>query len=445
MARLRLITFGCQANEADSEKIAGVLAEEGFELTETAEDADLILLNTCSIREKAEHKVYSLLGTFQKLKAQKPQLKIGLCGCLAQREGERLKARFPYLDLVAGPGAMIYRIPQLLKGGAEGPVLPRPKEPLPLYIDSPRPRRESAFKAWVSIMEGCNYLCTFCVVPYTRGPERSRPPEDILAEVEDLLTQGYKEITLLGQTVNAYGKNLRPRTRFSDLLTAIDRLAEGAVRVRFTSSHPKDVTLDLIEAMADLESVCEHLHLPVQAGSDRVLKRMGRLYTREDYLAKVRTLREAMPDIALSTDLIVGFPGESDEDYQETLSLLEEIRFNGIFAFKYSPRPLTPAATYRDQVPEEIKTERLHRLLTRQDHIALEENQARLGMIEEVLVEEGGNPKLHSSAIGRSRRNQLVHFSEENLRPGLTVSAVITEAYSHCLKAKKLLMGPISS
>ena len=445
MAKLKLITFGCQANEADSEKIAGVLAEEGFELTETAEDADLILLNTCSIREKAEHKVYSLLGTYQKLKTLRPHLKIGLCGCLAQREGEQLKTRFPYLDLVAGPGAMIYRIPKLLKGGSDGPVLPRPKEPLPLYIHSPRPRRENTFKAWVSVMEGCNYLCTFCVVPYTRGPERSRPPEDILAEVEDLLRQGYKEITLLGQTVNAYGKNLRPRTRFSDLLSAIDRLAGGAVRVRFTSSHPKDVTLDLVEAMASLKSVCEHLHLPVQAGSDRVLKRMGRLYTREDYLAKARILREAMPDIALSTDLIVGFPGESDEDFQETLRLLEEVRFDSLFAFKYSARPLTPAATYPDQVPEEIKSERLQILLKRQDHIALERNQLRLGRIEEVLVEEGANVKLQSTATGRSRRNQLVHFSEKNLAPGLMVSAVITEAYSHCLKAKKSLTNSTSS
>ncbi len=443
MAKLKLITFGCQANEADSEKIAGVLADEGFELTEAVGDADLILLNTCSIREKAEHKVYSLLGTFQKLKAQNPALKIGLCGCLAQREGERLKNRFPYLDLVAGPGAMIYRIPHLLKGGSGGPVLPRPQETLPLYMDSPRPRRESTCKAWVSIMEGCNYLCTFCVVPYTRGPERSRPPEDILAEVEDLLKQGYKEITLLGQTVNAYGKNLRPRTRFSDLLRAIDRLAGDTLRVRFTSSHPKDFTPDLIDAMASLKSVCQHLHLPVQAGSNGVLRRMGRFYTREDYVAKVRTLREVLPDIALSTDLIVGFPGESNRDFQQTLTLLEGVRFDSLFAFKYSPRPLTPAATYLDQVPEDLKTKRLNILLKRQDQISLEQNQNRIGKIEEVLVEEGPNPKLQSSASGRSRRNQLVHFSEEYLSPGHTVSAVITEAYSHYLKAKKSLHSPM--
>ncbi|MFQ5988297.1 MAG: tRNA (N6-isopentenyl adenosine(37)-C2)-methylthiotransferase MiaB [Candidatus Methylomirabilales bacterium] len=443
MAKLKLITFGCQANEADSEKIAGVLADEGFELTEAAADADLILLNTCSIREKAEHKVYSLLGTFQKLKTQNPGLKIGLCGCLAQREGERLKDRFPYLDLVAGPGAMIYRIPHLLNGGLDGPVLPRPKEPLPLYIHSPRPRRESRFKAWVSIMEGCNYLCTFCVVPYTRGPERSRPPEDILAEVEDLFRQGYKEITLLGQTVNAYGKNLKPRTRFSDLLRAIDRLVGGAFRVRFTSSHPKDLTPDLIDAMASLESVCEHLHLPVQAGSNRVLKRMGRLYTREDYVTKVRTLKEVIPDIALSTDLIVGFPGESEEDFQDTLTLLEKIRFDSLFAFRYSPRPLTPAVTYPDQVRDEVKAERLNALLKRQDQLSFEQNQNRVGKIEEVLVEEGPDPKLQRSATGRSRRNQLVHFSEEYLSPGQTVSAVITEAYSHYLKAKKSLNNPI--
>ncbi len=436
MAKLKLITFGCQANEADSEKIAGVLAQEGFELTETAEEADLILINTCSIREKAEQKVYSLLGTFQKLKIQNPRMKVGLCGCLAQREGARLKDRFPYLDLLAGPGAMIYRIPEMLRGAPAPPVLPRPQEPLPLYIRSPRPRRESPFKAWVSIMEGCNYLCTFCVVPYTRGPERSRPPEDILAEVEELLKQGYKELTLLGQTVNAYGKNLKPRTRFSDLLRAIDALVGRNMRVRFTSSHPRDLTPDLIEVMARLRSVCEHLHLPVQAGSDRVLARMRRLYTRQQYLEKVAMLRQTVPDIALSTDLIVGFPGESEEDFQETLSLLRQVRFDSIFAFKYSVRPLTPATTYPDQVAAEAKAERIHTVLQLQDEIALEKNRERVGKTEEVLIEGGPNPKMHSVATGRTRRNQLIHFSQESLVPGDTVSAVITEGYSHYLKAK---------
>jgi tRNA-2-methylthio-N6-dimethylallyladenosine synthase len=436
MAKLKLITFGCQANEADSEKIAGVLAEEGFELTDSAEEADLILLNTCSIREKAEQKVYSLLGTFQRLKAQNPRLKLGLCGCLAQREGARLKDRFPYLDLVAGPGAMIYRIPELLGDAAAYPVLPRPKDPLPLYVRSPRPRRESTFKAWVTIMEGCNYLCTFCVVPYTRGPERSRPPDDILTEVEDLLKNGYKEITLLGQTVNAYGKNLRPRTRFSDLLRAIDALAGGEIRIRFTSSHPKDFTPDLIEAMASLKSVCEHLHLPLQAGADRVLRRMRRLYTREDYLETVRALRHAIPDVGLTTDLIVGFPGETEEDFQDTVSLLHEVRYDSLFAFKYSSRPLTPAATYPDQVSAHLKTERIHAVLQLQDQIALEQNRRRLGRLEEVLVEEGPNPRMGSSATGRTRRNQLVHFAQESLNPGDIVSAVITESYSYYLKGK---------
>lgn len=436
MAKLKLITFGCQANAADSEKIAGVLAEEGFELTESAEAADLILLNTCSIRDKAEQKVYSLLGTFQRLKAQNPHLKVGLCGCLAQREGERLKDRFPYLNLVVGPGAMIYRIPELLRDGPAHPVLPRPKEPLPLYIHSPRPRRESAFKAWITAMEGCNYLCTFCVVPYTRGPERSRPPDDILAEVEDLLKNGYKEITLLGQTVNAYGKNLKPPTRFSDLLRAIDALVGKEIRIRFTSSHPKDVTPDLVEAMASLKSVCEHVHLPVQAGSDRVLEGMRRLYTREDYLETVRGLRHAIPDIALTTDLIVGFPGEGEEDFQETLNLLHEVKYDSLFAFKYSPRPLTPAATTPDQVSEEVKTVRINAILQLQDQIALEQNRRRLQRIEEVLVEEGPNPRMGSSATGRTRRNQLVHFTGEPLNPGHTVSAVITESYSHYLKGR---------
>ncbi len=436
MAKCKLITFGCQANEADSEKIAGVLAQEGFELTEQAEEADLILVNTCSIREKAEHKVYSLLGTFQGLKAQNPRLKIGLCGCLAQREGSRLTDRFPYLDLVAGPGAMIYRIPELLQGTPPQPVLPRPKDPLPLYVDSPRPRRQSPLKAWVSIMEGCNYLCTFCVVPYTRGPERSRPPDDILAEVEELLANGYKEITLLGQTVNAYGKNLKPRSRFADLLRTIDTVAAGEVRVRFTSPHPKDFTPDLIDAIATLASVCEHVHLPVQAGSDRVLRRMRRLYTRDEYLETIRALRQAIPDIGLTTDLIVGFPGETEEDFQDTVSLVHEVRYDSLFAFKYSPRPLTPAAAFPEQVPEEIKTERINLVLALQDQIALEENRRRVGRIEEVLVDEGPNPTRGSAATGRTRRNQLIHFSQETPSLGNVVPTVITESYSHYLKGK---------
>src|SRR3990172_3743268 len=375
MPKLTLITFGCQANEADSEKIAGVLAGEGYELTERAEEADLILLNTCSIREKAEQKVYSLLGPFQPLKARTPRLKIGLCGCLAQREGDRLKNRFPYLDLVAGPGAMIYRLPELFKGSLPQPLRPRPNEPLPLYIQSPRPRRESRLKAWVSIMEGCNYLCTFCVVPYTRGPERSRPPHDILAEVRDLVEHGYREITLLGQTVNAYGKNLRPRIRFSDLLRAIDAAAGGTIRVRFTSSHPRDFTPDLVEAIATVPGVCEHVHLPVQAGSNRVLRRMRRLYTREEYMDTIQALTSAVPDIALSTDVIIGFPGETEDDFRDTLRLLHEVQYDSLFAFKYSPRPLTPAATYSDQVAEGPKTARITALLALQDQIALDRNR----------------------------------------------------------------------
>ncbi|HEY4719324.1 MAG TPA: MiaB/RimO family radical SAM methylthiotransferase, partial [Candidatus Methylomirabilis sp.] len=325
---------------------------------------------------------------------------------------------------------------ELLKGSLPQPLRPRPNEPLPLYIQSPRPRRESRLKAWVSIMEGCNYLCTFCVVPYTRGPERSRPPHDILAEVRDLVEHGYREITLLGQTVNAYGKNLRPRIRFSDLLRAIDAAAGGTIRVRFTSSHPRDFTPDLVEAIATVPGVCEHVHLPVQAGSNRVLRRMRRLYTREEYMDTIQALTSAVPDIALSTDVIVGFPGETEDDFRETLRLLHEVQYDSLFAFKYSPRPLTPAATYSDQVAEALKTERITALLALQDQIALDRNRCRLGTIQEVLIEEGPNPKMGSAATGRTRRNQLVHFSEGSPSPGEIVSAVITEAYSHYLKGK---------
>lgn len=434
MAKLKMITFGCQANEADSEKIAGVLGKEGYELTHSAAEADLILINTCSIREKAEQKVFSLLGRFQELKRQRPGLRIGLCGCLAQREGERLKTRFPYLDIVVGPGAMIYELPAILEGKTRGPEGLRPKAPLPLYVVSPRPRRESGFRAWVSIMEGCNYFCTFCIVPYTRGPERSRPPEDILAEVAELVATGYREITLLGQTVNAYGKNLRPRTTFAELLRQIDALTQGRIRVRFTSSHPKDMRADLIEAMAELPSVCEHLHLPVQSGSNRLLKRMRRLYGVEEYLEITQALRTAIPGIALSTDIIVGFPGEGEADFEETMELLRTVRYDSIFAFKYSPRPLTPAERFDDQVPEAVKAERLKHLLALQETISLERHQALVGARVKVLIDQGPNRKEGSLCSGRTRTNAIVHFARGQVPLGTEVVAQITDAYSYYLK-----------
>jgi tRNA-2-methylthio-N6-dimethylallyladenosine synthase len=435
MPTFHIVTFGCQANEADSERMAGAFVAAGYQPAHSAEDADVILLNTCSIREKAEQKVYSLLGRYQGLKRERPGLKIGLTGCLGQLEGAELKRRFPGLDLVVGTGQML-KVPGMLQ---ERPLIPltlRPTEPMPTYVGTPPPLRQSRVSAFVNIMEGCNYFCTFCVVPYTRGRERSRPVADVLAEVEDLLSRGYREVTLLGQTVNAYGKTLRPRTTFAALLRQIDALAGGTLRIRFTSSHPREVTPDLYSAVAECQGVCEHVHLPVQSGSDRVLERMRRLYTRAQYLEVVRRLREAVPDVALSTDLIVGFPGETEEDHRETLDLLREVGYDSLFAFCYSPRPHTPAGEYPDQLQEPVKRQRLAEIFSLQAAIGLEKNRARIGRVEEVLVELGPREKEGSLASGRTRQNKWVHFPVDVLDIGARVSAEIIEAYSYYLKGK---------
>ncbi len=435
MPTFHIVTFGCQANEADSERMAGAFVAAGYQHASCPEEADVILLNTCSIREKAEQKVYSLLGRYQGLKRERPGLKIGLTGCLGQLEGAALTRRFPGLDLVVGTGQML-KVPSLLQ---ERPLIPltlRPTEPMPTYVGTPPPLRGSRVSAFVNIMEGCNYFCTFCVVPYTRGRERSRPVADVLAEVEELLHRSYREVTLLGQTVNAYGKSLRPRTTFAALLRKVDALAGGDLRIRFTSPHPREVTPDLYAAMAECRGVCEHAHLPVQSGSDRVLTRMRRLYTRAEYVEVVRRLREAIPDVALSTDLIVGFPGETEEDHRATLDLLREVSYDSLFAFYYSPRPHTPAAEYPDQVLEPVKRQRLAEVFALQAAIALEKNRARIGRVEEVLVERGPSEKEGSLASGRTRQNKWVHFPADALEIGAGIKAEITEAYSYYLKGK---------
>lgn len=444
MPTFHIVTFGCQANEADSERTAGAFVDAGYRPAGAPEEADVIILNTCSIREKAEHKVYSLLGRFQALKRGRPGLKIGLAGCLGQLEGTELARRFPGLDLVVGTGQML-NVPGLLAERPSVPLALRPTEPMPTYVGTPPPLRGSRVSALVNIMEGCNYFCTFCVVPYTRGRERSRPAADVLAEVEDLLREGYREVTLLGQTVNAYGKTLRPRTTFPALLREIDRLGGGALRIRFTSPHPREVTPDLYAAMAECRGVCEHLHLPVQSGADRILGRMRRLYTRTQYLEVVRRLREAVQDVALSTDLIVGFPGETEEDHRATLDLLREVRCDSLFAFCYSPRPHTPAARYPDQVPEEVQRRRLAEVFELEAGIALEKNRGRIGRIEEVLIERGPTAKEGSLASGRTRQNKWVHFVADGPEVGSIIHAEITEAYSYYLNGTHYIAGtPVS-
>lgn len=425
MPKLKLITYGCQANDLDSERITGLLLREGFTLTEQEEEADLILLNTCAIREKAEHKVYSRLGSFQALKRRRAEMKIGVCGCVAQQEGQALLNRFPYLDFVVGPG-QITAIPPLLQAGARGLATARAagySYPVGAPVE-----RGSSIRAWVSIMEGCDRFCTFCVVPFTRGRERSRPAPEILEEIRGLKRQGYREVTLLGQTVNSYGRKFTPPVSFVELLRQIDALVCDRMRVRFTSPHPSDVTDELATAIAELPSVCEQIHLPVQSGSDRILHRMERGYNRDAYLDKVALLRARVPEIAITTDIIVGFPGETDADFQATLDLMQAAGFDGAFIFKYSPRAHTEAERMADQLPEEIKGRRLEQALALLNRLSLERNLAYLGRTVEVLVNQEDRKVDTARHTGRTRQNKIVHFEGEGVMDGSLVAVTVTGA-----------------
>lgn len=433
MRKLKIVTFGCQANELDSARIAGLLARDGYSLTDEDSEADLIILNGCSIRDKAEQKLFSRLGTLQSLKTRQPGLRLGVAGCLGQREGEALLRRFPYLDLVVGNGEHLAEIPRLLRVAEVRPSSAT-SEPTGLFPASVDVHRDSRFRAWVGIMEGCDNFCSFCVVPHTRGRERSRPLDEILREVAELRARGYREITLLGQTVNSYGKKLDAPVSFASLLREIDRVVGRDVRVRFTTSHPKDVTAELADAMATLPSVCPHMHLPVQSGSTRTLARMERTYTREAYLDTVRLLTCAVPDLSLTTDIIAGFPGESDEDFAETLSLMREVHFDASFAFKFSPRPGTRAADLPDQLPDAVRAARLAEVLSLQDDLSLQRNREWIGRHVEVLVDRELSKRESGLAAGRTRQNKIVHFRGGEVAEGALENVQITEATSHHVK-----------
>src|SRR5262247_3542304 len=361
MPKLHLITYGCQMNEYDSERVAGLLKHERYELTEVAEDADLILLNTCAIREKAEDMVLSRLGQLKHLKRTRPELMIGVLGCMAQLWKGRIQERAPHVDLVFGSAA-VSRVGELIdRVRATGAPLLETGE-APLVKLTARPEQPGQLKAFVTVMEGCEKHCTFCVVPVTRGRERSHSPAAILDEVRELAASGVREVTLLGQTVNAYGRDLTPPTDLAALLEQVNEV-EGIERIRFTTSNPYNLTSRLVRAIRHVPKVVEYLHLPLQSGSDRVLARMNRGYTRAHYLALIGELRDAVPEIALSTDLIVGFPGETDEDFAETVDMVERVGYDNVFAFRYSRRPGTPAAAMPDQVSDADKAARNARLL----------------------------------------------------------------------------------
>ena len=434
--KLFIKTYGCQMNVYDSERMSGLLESSGYETTDSPEQADMILLNTCHIREKAAEKVYSELGRLKSLKAERPDLMLGVTGCVAQAEGEEIVRRQPAVDLVVGPQAY-HRLPQMaekVRAGARAIDTDFPEEDK--FDHLPRgPRARRAPSAFLTVQEGCDKFCAFCVVPYTRGAEVSRPPERILAEAQDLVERGVVEITLLGQNVNAYNGGDWSLARLIRQLAAID----GLERIRFTTSHPNDMTDDLIAAHGEEPKLMPYLHLPVQSGSDRVLKAMNRKHTAASYIDILRRMREARPDIALSGDFIVGFPGETEEDFEATLALCEQVRYAQAFSFKYSARPGTPAAG-REEVPEEVKSERLTRLQALLTRHQQEFQQAMVGRTLPVLLEKPG--RLPGQMVGRSPYLQAVHVQAEPEMAGKIVDARILRAEPNSLAGEMLAPQP---
>ena len=413
-------------NVHDSEKILGVLEPEGFMQTDNPRSADLIIFNTCSIRQKAEQKFYSELGRIKSYKKLNPRLKIAVAGCIAQQEGKNIFKRAPHVDFVFGPQNI-----RALKHFVADGYAPVAIEENPLIAIEDLPARRSAgISAWVTIMYGCNNFCSYCVVPYTRGRERSRPSEHIVAEVSKIAEEGFREITLIGQNVNSYESDVD----FPGLLRKLDGVG-GIERIRFVTSHPKDLSTALINAIKELPKICEHIHLPLQSGSTAILKMMSRRYSFEDYIEKVAALRAKIPDISITSDIIAGFPGETDEDHRLTLKALREIEFDGTFAFKFSPRPGTKAAKMQGNLTEEMKSERLYEILVLQDTITEKKNNALVGAIQEVLIEgpsENGNGNL----TGRTRTNKIVDIWAEDIIKGALVDVEIIKGRRHSLEGK---------
>ncbi|MEW6218059.1 MAG: tRNA (N6-isopentenyl adenosine(37)-C2)-methylthiotransferase MiaB [Thermodesulfobacteriota bacterium] len=439
--RVYIETFGCQMNERDSALMADLCQEAGYQPTAAMGEADLVIINTCSVRRKAEEKVYSLLGRLGQSKRRRPGLKVAVSGCVAQQEGAALCERMPHVDLVLGPQG-IYRLPALLReleaGGA-----PRVETALAADFRIPMllPRSAGAspgHKAFVTIMQGCNNFCAYCVVPYTRGREISRPADDILAEIEHLCRHGVREVTLLGQNVNSYGKDGRQQVDFPRLLTLVAAVP-GLARLRFTTSHPKDLSDDLVALFADLAVLCPHLHLPVQSGANRILARMNRRYTREAYLERVAALRQARPDVALTTDIIVGFPGESEADFQETMRLVEEVRFHGAFSFKYSDRPPARAAAMDDKVPAATQQDRLARLQASQAAITRERHAELVGQTIPVMAD--GPARQAGQWTGRTPTNLVVNFLAQGITPGTVLPVRVQEACAHSLRGVVFAAG----
>lgn len=426
-------SYGCQGNVSDGEKLKGMLADMGYGFCDQAEQADLVLFNTCAIRENAEDRIFGNVGALKRWKAQSPKHKLLLCGCMMQQPHivEKLKQSYPYVDLIFGTH-VIHQLPELLLSVLQQHkrVFYTPEsdgviaEGLPI-------RRDGTLKAWVPIMYGCNNFCTYCIVPYVKGRERSRQPEAILAEVRQLVEQGYKEITLLGQNVNSYGKTLEHPISFAQLLTQIDAIP-GDFRIRFMTSHPKDATKELFDVMANSQKICHHLHLPVQCGSDRILQAMNRRYTVEQYLGLIDYARSVMPDISFTTDIIVGFPGETLEDFQGTMELLKKVRYDSLFSFIYSKRVGTKAASMPDDTPHSVKSDRLQQLLALQRTIGEEVLSEYVGKTLRILV-DGTGKSGEGYLTGRTDQYLIVDFPGNSALIGQFVTVKITKALNWAL------------
>jgi tRNA-2-methylthio-N6-dimethylallyladenosine synthase len=435
--RYLIRTFGCQMNEHDSERISGLLEADGMTRVERADEAEVVVLNTCAVRQNADDRLYGSLGHLKSVKERRPGTRIVVAGCLAQKDRGEIQRRAPWVDVVVGTHALPNVLELIKRAEREGPQMDVAEytETFPSALPA---RREVEHHAWVSVSVGCDNKCTFCIVPLVRGAQRSRPLGDILAEVQGLASQGVVEVTLLGQNVNTYGRDLTipgssRKPLFGALLREVDSV-EGIERIRFTSPHPHDFTPDVVEAMAESPKVCEHIHFPLQSGSDRILRAMRRSYRSARYLDWLRRIREAIPGVAVTTDIIVGFPGETEEDFRETLRVTEEAGFDAAYTFQYSPRAGTEAAEYEDQVPKEVVQERFDRLVALQERISMERNAALEGTTVEVLVEGVGRK---GGAQGRTRTNKVVNFPGE-AAPGSFVDVLVTGAHPHHLVGERL-------
>ena len=436
--KYNIITFGCQMNEHDSETIAGMLQEKGCVETMSRDDSDITIINTCSVRENADKRFFGTLGQLKKLKEKNPEYVACVCGCMMQQQHiiDTIKSKYPWVDIIFGTHN-IPRFPELLeKVYSEKKKIAETFEDSDQIVEGLPAKRLYKHKSFVNIMYGCNNFCTYCIVPYTRGREKSRKPEDIVREITGLVADGVKEVTLLGQNVNSYrgAGESGSECDFADLIYMINDIG-GLERIRFMTSHPKDLSDKLIQAFVDCDKLCNYIHLPVQAGSDRVLRRMNRKYTREKYLEVVERLRKAVPDIAISTDIIVGFPGETEEDFEETLSLVRSVKYDSAFTFLYSVRQGTPAAEYEDQIPEEVKHQRFDRLVDAVNADSAEKNAAYKGRIERVLV-EGVSKKNENTLTGRTEGFKLVDFEGGRELIGQMVNVEITEGKTFSLTGK---------